>query len=136
LDPDRTGVAGQRARAQAGSEGQSADELSLQQCLQLEEIYPCPLLVHRWASREVRGGMELSVAARRSEADRLRDALRCLHRYGRRAHSDGCLARFLPARITGRYDGETMHLRLSVVEPGRVADLRRRVRELVEEARP
>ena len=135
LDADRTGVAGQRAREHARPEKEQPAELSLAQCLQLEEIYPCPLLVHRWRARDATGGIALNVAASRREANRLRDALRCLDRYGRRARPDGCLARFLPARITGRYDGETMHLRLVVTEQGRVADLRRRVRELVEEAR-
>ena len=107
------------------------------QCLRLQEIYPCPLLAHRWQDAEIKGGIRLSVHAGRRNAHRLRDALRCHAGYSRPEERQAtCLGRFADAQMSGGYADGQMWLQLLSRSraPAAISDLRRRVRALIAEA--
>lgn len=109
---------------------------SLRDCLRLEETYPCPLLAHRWTARDIEGGIELTVTATRTQADRLRDLVRCYAAYSKSMkRGGGCLSQFLPARISGGYRKGVMLLRLVVDQYDRVQSVRQQARALIGEAR-
>ena len=133
FDADRTGVEPYRAQRQT-AEHKHRGALSTQECVRLEERYACPLLAHKWQARDVAGGIELTVAAKRAQADQVRDLVRCHDAYARQGKGDGCLTQLMPVTITGGYDGKSMRLRLVTERGDRVDDLRQRVRELIAEA--
>ena len=133
FEADRVGVGAYRARRQIEHTGGDG-RLTSRECLQVLDHNPCPLLTHRWKARDVEGGILLATSASRTEATRVRAAVHCLHAHGREAKQSSCLGKFLPAAISGSYIKGELILRIVVADRRRVAEVRKRVRQMIAEA--
>lgn len=135
LDADRMDVAPYRADHRS-RHAAGAEDLSLAECLRLQDSYPCPLLSHRWAARDVQGGITVTVKATPTQAARLRDFIRCNHAHGRRLDDDAtCLGQLGRVRVTGAHRAGEMTMTLTADRPELAGMLRKRVRALIVEAR-
>jgi hypothetical protein len=133
-DADRMDLAS--ARAEQRARGAVADDVSLAECLRLQEAYPCPLLTHRWAARDVPGGIAVRVGATKDQAARLRDFIRCHEAHGRHDSAEQtCVGQLGRVRVSGGHRDGEMTMTLTADRPELEGLLRKRVRALIVEAR-